>query len=122
MIKKADIFLCIFMIVIGTFTSLFLASSGEKGVYAEVTVENSYYGTYALGVDGEYSIRSHGHLNVLKIENNQIFMIESDCPNHQCMDQGAISHSRQTIVCLPNRVFVELKSETQSDEFDAIAY
>ena len=111
-----------FIIVVGIFTSLFLAGSGETGVYAEVTVDHSHYGTYDLGEDGEYSIRSHGHLNVLKIENGQISMVEADCPNGQCIDQGAISHSKQTIVCLPNEVFVEIKTENGSDEYDAIAY
>lgn len=122
MIKKADIVLMFFIIIFGTFASLFLADSGETGIYAEVTVDSTYYATYDLGQDGEYPIRKHGHLNILKVENGEIFMVEADCPNHQCIDQGAISHSKQTIVCLPNKVLVEIKTEKSTNQYDAIAY
>ena len=111
-----------FLITFGILISLFFAGAGETGVYAEVTVDHSHYGTYDLGKDGEYPIEKEGHRNVLKIENGQISMIEANCPNRQCMEQGAISHSKQTIVCLPNRVLVEIKGPQEGAKYDAIAY
>ena len=47
-------------------------------------------------------------------------MIEADCPDQLCVHQKAISKDRETIVCLPNKVVVEVKSKTES-EFDSIA-
>ena len=47
-------------------------------------------------------------------------MKEADCPDHLCMKQGEISHKGETIVCLPNRVVIEVESN-QDSEFDAVA-
>ena len=120
MIKKADILLACFMIVIGVSSSIALAGSGESGSYAEITVSGDYYGTYDLYENQEISIRENGHTNILKIENGSISMIESDCHNKQCIKQGAISKSSQTIVCLPNQVLVNINDENR--EFDAVTY
>ena len=35
-------------------------------------------------------------------------MTEADCPDQLCVHQRAISKQKQTIVCLPNRVVVEV--------------
>jgi hypothetical protein len=48
-------------------------------------------------------------------------MTQADCPDKLCVHQKAISATGETIVCLPNKVVVEIAGETEDAEFDTIA-
>ncbi len=52
--------------------------------------------------------------NVLLVENGRISMLSADCPDKLCVRQGAITNSTRTIVCLPNKVTVFIKSGEKS--------
>ena len=39
-------------------------------------------------------------------------MISADCPDHLCVKQGKISADGEMIVCLPNKVTVQISDET----------
>ena len=122
MIKKADIGLLCALIIIGIFASFFFGGAGDSGKYAEVTVGSEYYGTYDLSKDREVLIDSHDQKNLLRIEDGEIFMVEADCPNQDCIAQGAVSHAKQNIVCLPNKVFVSISGADEIYEIDAVAH
>ena len=38
-------------------------------------------------------------------------MTYSDCANQVCVEKGSITQSKDSIVCLPNRVMAEIVSE-----------
>ena len=100
---------------------IFLVRSDE-GSYVQVTVNGEVYGQYSLSEDQTIEIDTEYGRNVLEIKDGEATMIEADCPDGYCMDQGSISGSTQTIVCLPNKVVVEVEgSEEESDDIDAIA-
>ena len=46
--------------------------------------------------------------NVIQVESGRICMLESDCPDQVCVNQGWISDSALPIVCLPNHVIIEI--------------
>ena len=46
-------------------------------------------------------------------------MIDATCPDHICVNQKEISKTGETIVCLPNKVIVEIKG-ADSSELDAV--
>lgn len=46
-------------------------------------------------------------------------MSYSDCKNQICVEDGKISRTNQSIVCLPNKVVVEITGG--EEEFDAVA-
>ena len=45
---------------------------------------------------------------ILVISDGKADMESADCPNQICVHHGAISHTGETIVCLPNRVVIEV--------------
>lgn len=45
---------------------------------------------------------------ILIISDGKADMESADCPNQICVHHGAISHTGETIVCLPNRVVIEI--------------
>ena len=46
--------------------------------------------------------------NVIQVEAGRICMLEADCPDQVCVNQGWISDSALPIVCLPNQVIIEI--------------
>ena len=73
---------------------------------------------YSLGEDQEISI--NGGTNTLVIKNNRAKMKEADCPDQLCVNQKAISKNNESIICLPNKVVVEVES-SENSEFDAVS-
>ena len=45
---------------------------------------------------------------VLEIKDNQVGVLTTDCPDQTCKKTGYISRPGQSIICLPNRVVVQL--------------
>lgn len=93
------------------------ADSKEINVY----VDGDLYGTYRIDIDDTIDIDSeYGH-NTLSVKDNKVCMTDSDCDNNSCINMGAISHSYESIICIPNRVVVEI-SDGNKESIDAIAY
>ena len=45
----------------------------------------------------------------VEVRKGRVRVAHSDCPNQICVRRGWISRAGQTIVCVPNRVVVEVK-------------
>lgn len=93
----------------------------EDGAYVLVTIDGETYGTYSLWDEQEIPIIQNGvTTNVLVIEDGIADMTEADCPDKLCVHQKAISKNNETIVCLPNKVVVQVMGSEESG-FDSIA-
>ena len=46
-------------------------------------------------------------------------MVEASCPDKLCVNQKAVSKNNESIICLPNKVIVEVDSSENSD-LDAV--
>jgi len=57
----------------------------------------------------------------IEIKGRRIRVVNSDCPQHICVNMGWIKYSGQTIVCTPNKVVIEVKS-IGSPLIDAVVY
>ncbi len=58
---------------------------------------------------------------VIVIEDGKARIVESACPNHFCINMGAISIPGEIIVCVPNQVIVSIKGAAGQDtSFDGI--
>ena len=121
MIKKADIFLLTALIVIGGFISFGSVAGSVSGDTVLVSVNGEPYGTYDLSKDQNVVISNNGHTNHITIKNGTVQMSSSDCKNQVCVNTGSISMTNEKIVCLPNRVVVEIKSSKGGGEYDVIS-
>lgn len=111
MIKKADIILLIILVVLGlgaSFLSVFGKTAGDQ---VRVSVDGEVYGIYHLNQDQEIDVTRDGHTNHITIKDGTVSMSYSDCKNQICVHTGAISETKDSIVCLPNRVVVEIISD-----------
>ena len=117
-LTKADIVLFFCLIALGIALAWFSLAGDSAGAEVVVTVEGKIYGTYDLNKDQTVTIKQNGHTNKFIIKDGTVQMTEANCRNHVCIDSGAISRTSQSIVCLPNRVVIEIKG---GGEFDAVS-
>lgn len=104
-----DILLIIILLALGLSAFLIIESGREEGAYVKVTVDGELVAEYSLSEDGEYHL--NGGTNLLVISGGKAFIKDADCPDGLCIHQGKISRSGERIVCLPNRVMIEVISE-----------
>ncbi len=118
-IRKADIVLFIVLIIFGAGLSVPAVMYRGSGDTVKVTVNGELFGTYRLSEDKEVEVKKNGNTNVVRIEGGKVLMESSTCRNQICVHTGKITHSGQSIVCLPNRVSVTI--EGKGDGYDAVS-
>lgn len=106
----SDIILIGVLLIVSLSVFLIWYLSGTDGSTAVVSVDGKRVGEYSLAIDGVYYINDG--TNVLAIEDGKAYMKEASCPGYQdCVEMGKISRVGETIVCLPNKVVVEIVGE-----------
>ena len=120
--KKEIILLIIIFIAILAVWFGYRMWKPDSGNLVRVTVDGEEYGTYDLDEEQEIPIEIGGEVtNTLVIKDGGADMIEADCPDQICVNMDAISVESETIVCLPNKIVVEVISSEEEADFDTIA-
>lgn len=119
MIKKADIILLIVILAVGIPMSVLSLTAGTGGDKVKISTDGQVYGIYPLNEDCEIDVTEDGHTNHITIKDGQVSMSYSTCRNQVCVNTGAISKAKDAIVCLPNRVVVEIISSEEGKGGDA---
>ena len=77
-----------------------------------------------LAMNKDYEIPGkEDAVNVIRVENGQVYMLEANCRDGLCIQQGRMKNTAKRIVCLPNGVVVSLEGEGKSmpvDDVDVI--
>ncbi len=83
--------------------------TGKDAVTVRILSDGELYGTYQLSEEQNIPILKNGNVvNTLQISGRNADMIQADCPDQLCVRQRAISRQGETIVCLPNKIVVEI--------------
>ena len=107
MIKKADIVLFLIIVILGLAISFWSIAGSSQGDTVIIKAGGELFGTYNLDENREININD---TNTVVIENGTVYMKDSTCKNHVCIDTGKISETKDSIVCLPNKVVVTIES------------
>jgi len=119
MIRKADIILAVTLIVLGLIVSYVFSTGNDTGSTVRVTADGKLYAEYPLSEDRTVNVSQNSHTNKITIEDGRVSMSFSDCANQDCVLHSSISETSETIICLPNKVIVEIQGDDPG--FDAIA-
>lgn len=119
MFRTADFILAIVLIAAGFLMSFLLSFGDGDGDQLTATLNGKLYGTYSLAEDQTVTIRHNGHTNRFEITAGKVRMISADCRGQDCIKESSISKAGETIVCLPNRVVLEISGE--EEVFDAVS-
>lgn len=116
--KRNDLILILGIICIAAFAYLLheRMQNVDDGIVV-VKVDGEEKGTYRLSE--EQTIEINGGTNILQIKEGKADMTEADCPDKLCVHQKAVSKNGESIICLPNKVVIEVKSSEQS-AYDAV--
>jgi len=111
--KKADILL-IAVLIIGAFAYGFISrASASAPSAAQIVIKQNGAVIATLSRTATESIElcdSDGvRLNIVRCVDGTAAMAESSCPDKNCIQQGKITRTGEVIVCLPNRVTVEIR-------------
>ena len=58
----------------------------------------------------------------LQVKDGRIRVSYSDCPHKICSHTGFVSIPGQTIVCVPNKVLIEIVGQKSSTKYHAVSY
>lgn len=110
--RKNDVILILILLVTALVAYLGMniyQGSATKNAVAYVTIDGVEYGSYPLEVDVTERIElPDGSYNLLFIKDGKADVIEASCPDGICVNHRAIDKRGESIVCLPNKVVVEI--------------
>lgn len=72
--------------------------------------------TLPLDVDARQTVTTSLGSNVVVVSDDSVHVEEADCPNNDCVKQGAISNVGEQIVCLPHKLWVEIVEDGASSD------
>ncbi len=67
--------------------------------------------TIDLTIDQQYVVNGDNGIVKIEVIDNKIRVVEENSPRHLCSKQGFISNSGQSIICLPNKIIIDLPNE-----------
>lgn len=117
-IKKGDIFISLGLLILSFLLAMYFQSfnSKEEGQYIRIEHNSKLVGEYPLSVDKEIKLESDGKYNEVIIKNGKAYMKEANCRDQICVHMREISIDGETIICLPNRVYVEVIDKSKEDD------
>ena len=124
-LTKGDKLLIVFVVIL-SFVSMgyinrFAISNMDKYISIQVNgkeVKKIIYDPKIVG--STIPIESEYGFNLVEIGEDRVRVIEASCPDKIDVKQGYISRVGETIVCLPNRMVVEIKGIKKDTDIDII--
>ena len=121
--RKKDLIFIFSILIFAVFLLLIQRVYGNAQGEADlvkITVDQKLYGTYDLNKNQTITIQNDLVINTIQIQNKDVWMEEADCPDGYCKEQGHISKNKQTIVCLPHKLVVEISDDSEKSESDSV--
>lgn len=112
---RFDIIIIALLLVISALFLLLTLVRRTDGSTVDVEIRGEVVAKYNLAQNGEYSL--NGGTNILVIENGEAYLSYADCPDHTCVRTGKIKYVGQSIVCLPNKVTMTVRGNSEGVDF-----
>ena len=108
MSKKDWVLIVVILCVAGLAFLLHEVIGADGAGSVTVKVNGKIEGVYSLAEDREIKI------NGGVIKNHEADMVDANCPDKLCVNQKPVSKNHESIICLPNKVVVEVDSKENS--------
>lgn len=118
--RNDKILIVVLLVIALSFSFLYQYFVKEEGSRAVITVDGKEYMTLSLQENTEIMIEgTNGGTNHLLVKNGTVEMVEATCPDLVCVHQRAICYNGESIICLPNKVIIEIVGG-EENEVDAV--
>jgi hypothetical protein len=91
----------------------------SKAVEAAIYHDGKIHQHLALNEDQEISL--HNGKMLIEIKGEKIRVKKSECPRQVCVNVGWIRFTGETIICVPYKTLIEIKSNG-APQLDAVAF
>lgn len=119
--KKRDIIIIVAFLAVALVGMVGVKLFAPQGniSYADIYIDDRLYEAVPLSEDRVISVdQGDGKVNTIEVKDGAIFMSHSTCADQLCVQQGSMSPETYEkrpllnwIICLPNKVTVELRVE-----------
>ena len=118
--KKNDVILIAVLLVVALLTAggmrIWQMNNTKDTANVVVTIDGEVYGTYPLSEDRTERIElPDGSYNILIISDGYADVTEASCPDQICVKHNHIRYSKESIVCLPNKVVVTVEGGEENE-------
>lgn len=119
-VKKLDIVVIVIVILV-SLLAFGYNNTRNSGDYVIITVDGAVVRQLDLSKDCAYDVVIDSEVtNTIEIQNKNVSVIYANCPDKICNKHKSISKSGESIICLPNKVVVSIKSNSDY-EIDGVA-
>ena len=123
-INKYDIALIAAIVAVNVLILIYgafhTADKGKKIAY--VYSDNRLVGEYTLTEDyeTEFKVEVDSGYNIVHIQDGSVWIQDATCPDKVCLHQGKISKDGEIIVCLPNRLMIQIEDNSETEDMTDI--
>lgn len=121
--RNAKVILLLLVLVGAACAAFVLLRPAGTGAMARITLDGELVEEIDLSAVTEpytFTVEGPGGFtNTIQVEHGRIRVLEAGCPDQVCVNQGYISDGTVPIVCLPNRLVIEIVGG--GDSLDAAA-
>lgn len=111
-LNKWDIILIVFILFFCLLGIFFPFTQNNKSKYAIVYYKNNEVLRINLNTKlQKYEIKGDNGMVMIEAGEGKIRVIEEKSKKHLCSKQGYIDKEYQSIICLPNRIVIELENQ-----------
>lgn len=111
-------------VLVGSFWALWAFSNAPAETGGRLIIHQDGQVLREAALDRNETLNLSVHSGRMSIEIDPVQGVRvahSDCPAHICMHTGWIIKTGQTIICLPNKMLLEITGAGE-EEYNAIAY
>jgi hypothetical protein len=120
-ISTADKFLITVIAVVSLAAPVVMNYSSANARTAQVSERGSVIKEIDLATDAVTTLKLRQGFIVLQVLQGKIRVRTSSCPEKVCVGMGWISKTGQSIVCVPNKVLIEVRGLANAN-YDALTY
>jgi hypothetical protein len=123
--KKGDIIIIVVVSLVSMVLwlgySLFQSTSDQKSVV--IKSEGTIVAQLPIDAttSASYVVENKYGYNEIRIEFGKVSIHSADCKNQLCVTEGFIEDPGRSLICLPNRVVVEIVGK-RKDDIDVISH
>lgn len=106
--------LLVAVIILGAMAALFVltrpqSKSGTDNNYIEIIQDNEVLCIIDLNSESDrtFRIEYNGGWNEITVENGEIRISDTDCPDRTCVKSGVLKYKNLPIICLPHRLVIK---------------
>ena len=126
-LTKGDKYLMVFIVIISLISLIYVKNSAfnykEKYISIQIDGEEVKKIIFDKKLVGKtIPIKTEYGYNLIEIGDGRVRVIEADCPDKLDVKQGYISKTGEVIVCLPNRLVIEIKGVSDERDIDYISH